>query len=697
MVQKYPDVEFLRNRQIPFIKNYHRIIVFTLILISFSSCILSNSSHRRALKKGIEYYKTKDYNSAIREFEKIIEGNRDNPYSEKAYFYAAKSYAQIRDFKKAMFFFNSLIENYPLSDYITQAEYECCLIYFNTGHYKLTVKNLEIFIQKSPTDMMDDAYFLLGRCYQEEKLYHRAIFYFQEAIRRSTNTKESKPIHLYIARCCIDLNETKAATKELENIKGTDDKDLICEKLAIEYDMLIHKKDVIASIDKLIEIHKTCDQENQKPSSGKKIEDLVDKISDIKVLGDISDKYSSHFPGDYAIFRIIKLSREKGDIITAVLNAREFLSKYPESDYKPQIKTLLDELSPQNGISSNKIGCILPLSGNYELFGKNVLYGIKLALKVFKTIYPDVKIDLIVKDNKGLPEKTNQCLEELAVKEGVIAVIGPVLSINAKAILKSADALQIPVISPSASAPDIIGKSKFFMRNCITLPQQIKQILEFAHEKLKIDTFALIYPENKYGFMVRDIFDDIKIYIEKSHFHKISYTPESADFKTQIGNLSKIADRPIGILLPDSPNIASMIASQIAFYGIENYQLLGINNWNSQDIFKSGEQFVQGGIFCDNFNKDDSRKAVQYFKEQFKNEYSQEPDYMQAQAYDTTIMIMQRIKNGASSRILMNEQLHKIQNFHGVSGITSMNENGEAEKKLIFFKIQDGKFIHYDE
>ena len=62
---------------------------------------------------------------------------------------------------------------------------------------------------------------------------------------------------------------------------------------------------------------------------------------------------------------------------------------------------------------------------------------------------------------------TRQCLEDLAVREGAIAVIGPVLSVNAKAILESSDAFQIPVFSPTASSPDVVGKSKFFMRNCI--------------------------------------------------------------------------------------------------------------------------------------------------------------------------------------------------------------------------------------
>ena len=97
------------------------------------------------------------------------------------------------------------------------------------------------------------------------------------------------------------------------------------------------------------------------------------------------------------------------------------------------------------------------------------MYGIQLAVKLFNQFNSESNIDLIVKDNGGNPYKTNSALEELVTRDGVIAVIGPVLSNNVNAILDAANAFQVPVITPTASAPDVIGKSDFFLRNSILL------------------------------------------------------------------------------------------------------------------------------------------------------------------------------------------------------------------------------------
>jgi len=641
-------------------------------------------------------YNLSDYYKSASEFEKIINEYGDGNYIEAAYYYAGKSYFKTGNYKKSIHCFNTLIRNYPLSDYITAGEYERCLIFFQTGYYKQSIKSLELFLQKSPTDMMDKAYVLLGRCYLKEKLYHRAIFYFKEAFRFVKDVKSADIIHLYLAKIYLNLKDKDSLLKELEYLGKSSDIKITCQRLALELDLINHNKDVIKKIDKLLEIETKCRPDPGKVSIIGKIKEIIDEISDDKILDKIVVKYLPSFPSDYAAIRIIKISRERGDIIDAVMNARNFSSEYPDSEYKPELEALMEMLSPQKGIFPNKIGCILPLTGNYELFGKNVLSGINLAVRIFNSLNPKQQITLVIKNNNGEAEMTKKCLEILAIKEGVIGVLGPVLSVNAKAILKSADAFEIPVFSPTASAPELAGKSKYFMRNCITLKQQLDQLIEFSLNELNIRNFVLLYPENKYGYLVLEITDRMNKNIADISLHPIVYPPESTDFKDQIAKINEIENRPIGIIITDTANNASMISSQIAFYEIEDYQLLGINTWNSPDVFNNGEQFVQGGIFCDNFNKYDKSAASSYFLEQFIKEYAIEPDYMQAQAYDTAIMIMQQIKKGTKSRTLLNEQLHSIQNFHGVSGLTSMQENGEAHKMTSFFIIDKGKFKPYE-
>ncbi|MBU1627562.1 ABC transporter substrate-binding protein, partial [bacterium] len=693
MALKYPEVEIHKDRKNS--RNYYISISISILLLSIIiSCSVSLKSQKKDFESGLELLNKGDYNNAALEFKKFITKHDENPFLEGAYFYAGKSYSMGKNYDKALVYFNSLLENFPFGEYIKKTEYERCVIFFQKGYYNRAIKNLEHLIEQSSLlEMRDKVYILLGKSYFEEKLFNQSLSTFIEAFRFVKDDNEKYLIHLYLAKCYFNLKKSKLMTKELKFLDKIQDENLLCEKLRLELKIIESRKDILEKIDKLIQIKSNCSMDKERGRIETAIKEIIDKISDPSLLDRINEKYSPHFPADYSEFRAIKLAKNSGNILETRLKLQNFQKKHPQSLYLPEINTIEGELSPQTGVSPNKIGCILPLSGNHEIFGSNILLGIKLAIKIFNEVNPESNIKLIVKDDKGQPEITKQCLQDFALKDGVIAVIGPVLSINAASVLEAADAYQIPVISPAASSSDIVGKSKFFMRNCITLSQQLTQLIDFAQRKLQLHSFALIYPENKYGYTVSKLFGNIMNNSKKTNSCQFSYPQNTTDFKNQIITLSHAAKPPVAIILPDSANVVSMIASQIAFYGLTNYQLLGTNNWNSPDIFKSGKQFVQGGIFCDNFYKDELRPAIQYFYSRFVQEYSKDPDYLQAQAYDTAIMIMQRIKNGTKSRTVMNEQLHNIKNFQGVSGITSILENGEAEKHVSFFKIEKDAFV----
>jgi len=694
MDRKFHDVEISSEKKNPFSKKLLRAILYSLFTLSFISCAASLKSQKKALDTGLRLYKNGEYAKSAGEFEKFLSQYKKSRLFEKTYFFAGKSYFQLDNYKKALYFYNKLITEFPFGEYRSLAEYERCNVFFKAGKFKLARKNLESFIEKGREKLMGEAHILLGRCHLEEKLYNQALMKFKEAFQFFDNKGKRMLLHLYLAKCYFSLNDIKSLKKELTYLEKSNDGNIICEKLKLELELAKLQKKLLGQMEKLLEMKEFCEFEKGKKETEEKIKELIDPITDREHLQQIIEKFTPHFPADYSELKLIRLSMDRGNLVDAVLRLRNFNKNYPESPYQNEADKLIEEVAPQNGVFPNKIGCILPLSGQYEVFGKNVLLGVKLAVKVFNEIKKGSKIVLVIKDNEGSPERTKQCLEELAVGEGVVAVIGPVLSVNAKAILEASEAFQVPVFSPTASAPDLSGKSRYFLRNCITISQQLKQLLEFAYQRLALKTFILYYPENKYGYMVLKFFEEILGSLKDITHFEFIYSPASTDFKDQILPLAEIENRPLAIVIPDSANVASMIASQIAFYGIKDYQLLGTNNWNSTELFNSGKLFVQGGIFCNNFDKEDNNPAVKYFCSRFKEEYELEPDYLQAQAYDTTIMIMQKINSGVKSRILMNEQLHKITNFHGVSGITTMKSNGEAIKKVNFFKVEGNKFIN---
>lgn len=96
-----------------------------------------------------------------------------------------------------------------------------------------------------------------------------------------------------------------------------------------------------------------------------------------------------------------------------------------------------------------KVGIVAPLSSRFDYFGVPIRNGAVLAFEEEGASLGDLMV--LVRDDEGDPELTQQCIAELD-EEGVVAVIGPVESHCAAIGAAEARARQLPVVTPSATA-----------------------------------------------------------------------------------------------------------------------------------------------------------------------------------------------------------------------------------------------------
>ena len=80
-----------------------------------------------------------------------------------------------------------------------------------------------------------------------------------------------------------------------------------------------------------------------------------------------------------------------------------------------------------------KIGLVLPLTGGLAPVGKQVQAGVQLYTQQHGTSIAGKKLDLIIKDDAGVPDNSKRLAQELIVNEKV-AVIGSALTPSAMAI-----------------------------------------------------------------------------------------------------------------------------------------------------------------------------------------------------------------------------------------------------------------------
>src|SRR3989454_1304387 len=127
-----------------------------------------------------------------------------------------------------------------------------------------------------------------------------------------------------------------------------------------------------------------------------------------------------------------------------------------------------------------KVGVVLPLTGGLAPVGKQVQAGIKMYMDKNGATVAGKKIDLMIKDDAGVPDNSKRLAQELIVNDKV-AVIGSGITPSAMAIGPlSTQAKTADVVMVSGTSGVINPNNPYMVRTSFTLGQQSGIVAEWA-------------------------------------------------------------------------------------------------------------------------------------------------------------------------------------------------------------------------
>lgn len=111
-----------------------------------------------------------------------------------------------------------------------------------------------------------------------------------------------------------------------------------------------------------------------------------------------------------------------------------------------------------------RIGIVLPETGAAAVYGASVKSGVKLAFDIGQAKgWAPQGLEVFYRDSGSDPTRAAGAAEAL-FEDGALLVIGGVTSAEAKAMIPVADRMGRVLLSPSASAPELAGRSPNFFR-----------------------------------------------------------------------------------------------------------------------------------------------------------------------------------------------------------------------------------------
>jgi ABC-type branched-subunit amino acid transport system substrate-binding protein len=617
-------------------------------------------------------YHKKDYNQALKLFGQYYENNKSADYAADALYYMGQIFFELKKFPAAANKFQTLLDTHPRSTYTES-------VLLRLG---------ECLMNSGTPDALDRAYQAFARLNNQSR---------DEGVRTGC-----------ILSMCEVLRQKKTPEKALPLLEALLTKSQDPATCQRGRDQI---KQSIAGL----------------PSSS---------------LQPLTASTDLPYSAGYASLRLARLALDQNEIPTAEKILQPLATKWPkDSPMFPEIQALQQLLNQRSAVKKWRIGCILPLSGDRKIFGEKALRGIQLAMGFYEGQNTRAgKPELIIVDSENDKDTSAAAVAQL-YEQGVMAIIGPLLSNTAEAAAQKAQELGVSILTLTLKE-NIEDYGNFVFRNFMTNSMQTDAVARYAIEELGLSRFAILYPEDNYGTTLMNLFwNSIDRYqaevvaVEPYHpdqtdFQEIIkklvglYYPDSTRETREIDEFARSLEQqeprqpsnereadslgnrhmegmeqePIidfdAIFIPDYlPNIG-YIASQLAYYDVDDVILLGANGWNNPQLLEVAKNYVQNAIFVDSFLPNKPDLQIQNFVHTYQAFYQEAPGPLEAYAYDTTRIILDIMaKENVLSRETFRDELVKVSNYPGVTGLTSFTNSGRLEKELTLLTIEKNNIV----
>ncbi len=353
--------------------------------------------------------------------------------------------------------------------------------------------------------------------------------------------------------------------------------------------------------------------------------------------------------------------------------------------------------APGAGGDTIKVGEFASLTGSEATFGQSSHHGTQLAVDELNAAGGVLgrKIDLTTEDNQSQAGMSATVVRKLISSDNVVAVLGEVASSRSLEAAPICQESKIPMISPASTNPRVTQAGEYIFRVCFIDPFQGTVMANFSRKTLKLNTAAVLSDvKSDYSVGLAKFFKQGFLASGGKIVAEENYSGGDKDFNAQLTAI-KTAN-PDGIFVPGYYTEVGLIALQAKQLGI-NCPIFGGDGWESSSLVPIGGSALEGDYFSTHFSPDDTSPAVQNFVKSYQARYNETPDAMAALGYDSAMMLADAIKRaGSADPAKIRDALAATKDFHGVTGVISMDADRNASKPAVILTIKNGRFQYVE-
>jgi branched-chain amino acid transport system substrate-binding protein len=349
-----------------------------------------------------------------------------------------------------------------------------------------------------------------------------------------------------------------------------------------------------------------------------------------------------------------------------------------------------------------KIGLIGPWTGSSSKNGLSMKKGAELAVENINRTggVNGREVLLIQYDDQGSPAECLKGIKQLAVADGVKAIIGPFNSSCAMEIIKLVNILEVPLITPVAMSDEINLENDYIFRNTLGISEADNKTNAFSDFKngkyIMLDGFrcksvGILWQNDVWGYEMQSV-----VVKDMKKINKLESLIFSEPFDLGQTDFTELFEKYNG----NFPDVIYVVAlNKEAIEIVRQGRQLGFNglfygeggfNVDSFDI-ELGE-LAQGCLFSTQWHPSFSTPMSDLFMKLYTEKYEDIPDMFAAISYeamyilDSSLAKTELYYGKDSYTQYLRDELARTTNFSGVTGNISFNSLGQSDRPVFIMQ-----------
>jgi len=323
--------------------------------------------------------------------------------------------------------------------------------------------------------------------------------------------------------------------------------------------------------------------------------------------------------------------------------------------------------------NSFKIGLLLPLTGPFASTGKQLEAAARLYIAQNGDTVAGRRVQLIVKDDTGVPDISKRLAQELVINDKVQVLAGFGLTPLAVTAAPIATQSKTPMVVMAAATSSITEASPYIVRTSFTVPQVVTILADWA-AKNNIRKVVTLVTDYAPGVDSETYFSQRFVAQGGQIIESLRVPLRSPDFAPFLQKVRDAKPDALFTFVPAGVGVALM--KQFAERGMDKagIRVIAEGSVTDDDVIDSMGDVALGVVTAHHYSAAHNSALNKRFVESFgKANNGLRPNFMAVGAYDGMHVIYEaaKLSHGAGGDVLL--QAMKGQSFESPRGPLSID------------------------